>query len=839
MHSILASIEVSLQPVGRSDMAVWLALAGFVLIVGILTFSVRLLRKPELTLVSRNSARILLLLRGGILGLLVLLLLFQPQFRNVIQETIPSHVLVALDTSGSMNFADAQISDREALELAVAVGLKVPNASSEQLQNWLKQYTSGNIPNSVEYRNALKSIHASSRAAIAQAVLKESPLQLLNRLKQDHEVRSTQFSDHLEAGVDAKTNRGETNINLPLQKSLREANNDQERCVGVVLLTDGRQTSNDNPLTLAAELKSRGVPVYPLVIGSPTPIPDLSLTFARAIPAVAFQKSTVRVEVKVRASEMPRGKIRLELTGTIGEKKPRLEHLLDHAGGTQEYDYIFELPGEEPGSFVGEVRVDWTGPEKEAILSNNQMPVRFQVVQDKARVLFIDSEMRYESHYLQTALLRDESIQLKTILLNPPRIGALTEEGLKEQGYADTKIPADFAELMSYDCLIIGDVDFRQLDPKTKNWLERYLTERGGTVVLVAGKKAMPMGARSSLGEPMDPVLERILPIMAPREIRDEEGFSMQLTSEGQQRGYLQLDNDIRRNDFRWQQLPRSYWGVVGKCKPSAISLAYVMPRLDPAGTNIPKLDEIQRNNAILVRQNIGFGKVLFLGIDSTWRWRYREGDATQFRFWGQLIRWAASDRPLSAGNEFLRFGVREPLAGTEQPPEIILRLTEVTLKQANITQVRVRVNKAGEKSELKIIDLKQQAGNPREWRAPVIDLPVGKFEIEPLVPELNSSLVQSDGTPLKCSYEVFAPIPKEDRELSADFELMKTLAESTGGNAFWAKDADQLPALLKNLSATRETVQTWNLADSWWLFGVILFLLTVEWSLRKWLGLA
>ena len=78
--------------------------------------------------------------------------------------------------------------------------------------------------------------------------------------------------------------------------------------------------------------------------------------------------------------------------------------------------------------------------------------------------------------------------------------------------------------------------------------------------------------------------------------------------------------------------MPKHFWGIVGKRKPAASVLM------------TPVLDAItgqgRRDTGIFVEQNYGFGRVLFVGIDSTWRWRYRVGDTYHHRFWGQLVRW-------------------------------------------------------------------------------------------------------------------------------------------------------------------------------------------------------
>ena len=50
-----------------------------------------------------------------------------------------------------------------------------------------------------------------------------------------------------------------------------------------------------------------------------------------------------------------------------------------------------------------------------------------------------------------------------------------------------------------------------------------------------------------------------------------------------------------------------------------------------------------EEQRALFVRHTYGFGQVFYVGLDSTWRWRYRIGDLYHHRFWSQAIRWAAN----------------------------------------------------------------------------------------------------------------------------------------------------------------------------------------------------
>ena len=92
------------------------------------------------------------------------------------------------------------------------------------------------------------------------------------------------------------------------------------------------------------------------------------------------------------------------------------------------------------------------------------------------------------------------------------------------------------------------------------------------------------------------------------------------------------------------------------------LSTSGLVPRLTALGEEGLPLSEREKRQAVVVRHNYGFGRVLFVGLDSTWRWRYKVGDLYHHRFWGQVVRWAASDQMLPAGNKYVRFGTREPV---------------------------------------------------------------------------------------------------------------------------------------------------------------------------------
>ena len=63
-----------------------------------------------------------------------------------------------------------------------------------------------------------------------------------------------------------------------------------------------------------------------------------------------------------------------------------------------------------------------------------------------------------------------------------------------------------------------------------------------------------------------------------------------------------------------------------------------------------------QKQHALIALQKYGAGNVLLLSFDRTWRLRYRVGDPHHHRFWGQVLRWATTDK-LSGGTTHARLG--------------------------------------------------------------------------------------------------------------------------------------------------------------------------------------
>jgi hypothetical protein len=79
-----------------------------------------------------------------------------------------------------------------------------------------------------------------------------------------------------------------------------------------------------------------------------------------------------------------------------------------------------------------------------------------------------------------------------------------------------------------------------------------------------------------------------------------------------------------------------------------------------------------------------------------------------------------------------------------------------------------------------------------------------------------------------------------EGQNLTADFQMLRTLASNTGGSFFTAQNLEDLESKLKNMKAPAivHSDETFNpLIDLKSLFIALMILISTEWFFRKYLG--
>jgi len=807
-----------------------------------------LLHRDERRLVSPAAGRWLLGLRLSVLAL-VLLTVLQPVLSWTINTESAGRIVVGIDRSQSMRLTDPQAARGEKLHWARGLGM-IGNADwQDRLDAWQQAFdqdqepvwtTEAEAPEDVDrarmseiraanLRGVFEELNSLSREEMARRLLLETPNPLLTQLQKMAVVETFAFGGRTEPCEFVAGSEQLSEASAALQPELTDLGaalrtgpaTSAAPILGIILLTDGRHTGAVSPVAAAQALGNLGTPVFPVLLGSTHRPKDLAIPTLDA-PATVYRGDKPLVKAMLQTSGFEGTDVVVEWKRIDGENQTPLETRTLHPTGPLTA-LEFELPAADVGRRT--YLVSFPVQAGETDLENNSRSFTVAVVDDRAKVLLVDDEARWEFRYLETALARDDRVDLRAVLFRQPYLKLLPENFFARTLPAES--PSPFENL---DVVILGDVAPWQVTEEHWTQLENFVSERGGTLVLSAGKKFLPSAYQS-------PILDRLSPMAAlqRRNLADasaqvapgQRGWRLELSPEGAAQPMFRFDDDAATNRTVWSNLPGPLWAWLGTAKPAAtVWVTAVAPQLP--GTE-DSLDQV-----LIAHQNYGFGQVVWIGFDATWRWRFRNGDEYHHQFWGQLVRWAARNK-IAAGNEFVRFGAEKSdvAAGenvvlrTRWSPQFLERFPQVT--------AQAEVFKAGQaaRDPVATVDLAVRAGQSliRDGRA--INLPPGDYRAKLTVRDADLGPTSVDTT--------FTVRPPETPELvntTANRELLSQLADASGGRLLFADELDQLPALLRRENVSEAAYRETPLWDHGLMLVVFFSLLTTEWVLRKWHGL-
>ena len=454
------------------------------------------------------------------------------------------------------------------------------------------------------------------------------------------------------------------------------------------------------------------------------------------------------------------------------------------------------------------------------------------VVDDKVRVLLLEGEARWEFRYIDNALKRDTRVELSSVVFEQPYLGVLEDTFFPRNLNWPVTAELEKSPLANIDLVILGDIAPQHLPPQAWQLLEKFVSEGSGTLVCTAGK-------RHSANLAANPILQQLLPVsqFVPVETAGpagagaptERGFHLKLTPEAESEAMFQFDTDPAVNRVIWANLPGHLWGLSGPAKPGTTVFAAPYQGQEQLGL------AAERQRALIVQQYYGQGQVLWLGIDSTWRWRHLVGDKYHHRFWAQLGRWAAHAKAI-AGNAFVKFGPERPDVVVGDDVLLRARWTPEFLKRFPQLKARVDIFRAKDPANAKpfsSLDLKPDPSRPQVHEARSVALPAGSYRA-------TLAVTNGDLGPQEISAGVFVDEPKslELSDLSGNRELLTQLAQLSGGQLILPEKVHTIPELLRGPTATQTVREESLLWDHWLVMVTFCILLMAEWVVRKLHGL-
>lgn len=681
--------------------------------------------------------------------LLVVLLLWRPEWRTIVEPETQPRIAVLWDASRSMETQDAEVP---------AI---FPSA--------------GEVATRADW----------TRLALDQPFWAELSADGAN------EVITRPFASPAGGATDG------TDLSRPIEELLENETNLR----AVVMFSDGDWNSGQPPSVAAQRMLRRGVPLFTVPVGNRTRLPDIDLLSVTA-PTYGIVGENVQIPFTVRSSLEREVRTVVRLRDESGREKTKDIVLKP---GAETYDAILWRL-EKEGSSTLELSIPVA--EGERIENNNSRKFTLSGRPESIRALVIDTLPRWEYRFLRNALARDPGVELSCLLFHP-------QLGLGDGPDYIREFPEKPEDLAKYDVIFIGDVGVApdQLTKEQCALLRGLVENQASGIVFLPG----PQGNQFTL---LDTPLADLMPVELDPD--SKHGFSdpiaspLALTSEGRGSLLTMLADSEEQNPDVWRSLPGFFWHApVLRSKGGTEVLAVHANRRGRFGP-VP----------IIVTRTAGNGKVLFMGIDSAWRWRRGVEDKYHYRFWGQVARWMSYQRNMAAGQRVrLYFTPERPVPGGT----VTLNANAFDTNGAPLEDGSVVVDVTSPEGGRERILLDKNDSGWGSWSGRVrIGLP-GEWKLRAGIAGEEDEGVETTLLAQSVDIEKIGQPSRPD--------VLEEMARITRGRSI---SPERIPELIREIRALPEPRPMENriaLQHHWASVLLLVLLLAVFWTGRKWNG--
>jgi len=422
---------------------------------------------------------------------LIIAVLLEPTAVVRRTRTINRRLPVLIDVSESMSVTDQRMRPEDLVEAAAALDILPPSVTDD--------VDRASLVLDAKQRQAIAS---ASRLDLVRSLLPKSARAMFESIRDDIDVSYYAFGKKLHMLADGDSQVAESLASLKaveagtfITDSLEAVANADRGAplAGIVLLSDGLDTSSRGGEAAIYDLGTRGVRVYPVPMGIADP-DDVSIRNI-IMQEVAFSgdKVPIRVQIRSKGYEKRTADLTVLLNGRDVARRS-----ISLAGGLQFEDIFFNVDVGQKGAAKVEIEVSPFGDE--ATAENNRVKRSVRVVNEKINVLCMEGSPRWEYRYLRAMLKRDPRINATFIATR-----ARAEMARNSSEYI-ARFPETREEAFKYDLVILGDVDADFFSADAFARLEELVKDRGGSLLMLCGSRYAPT---SYAGTPV----ERMLPV--------------------------------------------------------------------------------------------------------------------------------------------------------------------------------------------------------------------------------------------------------------------------------------------------------------------------------------
>ena len=658
----------------------------------------------------------------------------------------------------------------------------------------------------------------SRQAAIGEAFFEDG---IIDELSEFFQIRTFRFDGQTQRinGMEGLSEEGTaSSVDQALQYVDDQLNG--LRLGGLVLVTDGADNGDSDPINTAQDFGNRRIPIFTVGVGQEDIPQDIGIVDVTAAKTV-LEGSVFNVQVDVNHQGFEGQEVGLSIRD--GEEIVASEVVtLGTEGVARRFD--LELTPERPELIVYDLQIELQSGE--IIEQNNSYSFLVDNTEKPPLdVLYIEGHPRNEYKFIRRAVQGDDSIRLATYLQTGPE--KYYRQGIESPTELAEGFPASKEDLYAYEAIVLGDIEESFFNDDQLQMIDEFVAERGGGFLMsgMVDEEFIDTPIADIL--PVTIVEENFLPGHLRGGIRrgdhpTAELFYPRLTNNGEFSPLLRLSGEDSLNENFWRQLPE-------------LQGVYVTGRIKPGATVLLEHPVLQYQNQLLpivAQQRYGSGRSVSVTTASTWRWQMmlHSEDQSHETIWRQLLRWLAVSAPeritIEFDREFYNVGdevnVTALVLNDQYEPD-----NDATLWMQTTDPLD------------QVIDV------PMEWNIEEDGVYRANFTVEEegvfsLLVDVASAAGDAavDASEKRTAF-VVTPSLREYTNAEMDAVLLGRIADASGGSYFNLSDVNGLPESVEftpNAYSLEVQIDLW---DQPWLLALLILLLCIDWISRRMKGLS
>ena len=275
---------------------------------------------------------------------------------------------------------------------------------------------------------------------------------------------------------------------------------------GLVIFSDGRACDESGIEQLAAQFAKLNVPVHVVPVGDTTKGGDVAIV-ACVVPPRARRFAEVEVQVFLRSYGYDGRRCEVSLIAPSGVEGEADRNLAPPVPVTLHDGFQSVGLSFRTDTKTRKLQFNVSSLPDEVSTANNSFKAEVQIDRTKIRVMYVEGsaqplqpvqigaryEVRGPYSDLQKALTEDEDIEC-VVLAAPYGRGRL--QRVAEAGGVVTArgFPETVAELSAFDAIILSDVAANTFTEQQLEWLDKWIGQRGGGLLMVGGQRSFSAG---------------------------------------------------------------------------------------------------------------------------------------------------------------------------------------------------------------------------------------------------------------------------------------------------------------------------------------------------------